>query len=155
MGLDMYLTAERYLFSYPEDGEDAKTANTISAMFPELNGSKVKTLTAEIGYWRKANQIHAWFVENIQDGEDECKKHYVSVEKLQELLDEVNEVLDADNSEEKALELLPPTSGFFFGSAVIDEYYFNDLKRTKDMLEGILSNEELIGDWDIYYQSSW
>jgi hypothetical protein len=112
-------------------------------------------LTAEIGYWRKANQIHAWFVENIQDGEDECKKHYVSVEKLQELLDEVNEVLDADNSEEKALELLPPTSGFFFGSAVIDEYYFNDLKRTKDMLEGILSNEELIGDWDIYYQSSW
>lgn len=22
----------------------------------------------QIGYWRKANQIHNWFVENIQDG---------------------------------------------------------------------------------------
>ena len=23
-------------------------------------------------YWRKANQIHAWFVDNVQQGNDDC-----------------------------------------------------------------------------------
>ena len=29
----------------------------------------------QVGYWRKANQIHNWFVENVQDGEDDCCYH--------------------------------------------------------------------------------
>ena len=26
-----------------------------------------------VAYWRKANAIHSWFVENCQDGVDECQ----------------------------------------------------------------------------------
>lgn len=41
----------------------------------------------QVGYWRKANHIHNWFVENVQDGEDDCRYHgEVTKEDLEELL---------------------------------------------------------------------
>lgn len=39
----------------------------------------------EVGYLRKANQIHAWMVDNVQDGEDDCGYYEVSREKVEEL----------------------------------------------------------------------
>jgi hypothetical protein len=50
----------------------------------------------QVGYWRKANQIHNWFVENIQDGIDDCDYHReVTEEDLEELLDVCKRVLDS------------------------------------------------------------
>ena len=89
------------------------------------------------GYWRKANAIHNWFVENIQDGNDDQRDYRVTIEELKELLDLVNEVL-ADHS--KAEELLPTRSGFFFGGTEYDEYYFADLKDTKEILEKAIAD---------------
>ena len=40
-----------------------------------------------MGYWRKANAVHNWFVDNVQDGNDGCKHYWVSKEDLQKLLD--------------------------------------------------------------------
>lgn len=40
----------------------------------------------EVAYWRKANQIHKWFVDNIQNGVDDCDNYQVSKENLEELL---------------------------------------------------------------------
>ena len=36
----------------------------------------------DVGYWRKANQIHNWFVQNVQGGEDDCGIYEVSQAKL-------------------------------------------------------------------------
>jgi len=151
MGLDMYLTAERYMSDvlYPAD---KPLIEAVTAVFPELDGQKVKTVTTEVGYWRKANAIHKWFVDNVQGGVDECQKAYVETDHMQSLLDAVNEVL-ADNS--KADTLLPPEAGFFFGSTDIDEWYLEDLKSTKEILEKILNNEGFNKNYDFYYQSSW
>lgn len=33
------------------------------------------SLQQEVGYWRKANAIHMWFVDNVQNGEDDCCYH--------------------------------------------------------------------------------
>ena len=41
----------------------------------------------EIIYWRKANAIHKWFVENVQEGVDDCGEYEVTVEQLTELRD--------------------------------------------------------------------
>ncbi len=158
MGLDMYLTAERYLWSIND--EDQAKADAIVKLFPELElddtmDQRVKTVDVQIGYWRKANQIHSWFVRNIQDGKDDCERYYVSPEKLQELLETVNTILDSKDRENTAKELLEPVGGFFFGSLDIDEYYFQDLQHTKKMLEKILSNAVMLKEWDFYYQSSW
>ena len=49
----------------------------------------------ESSRWRKANQIHNWFVENVQDGIDDCSYHNeVTKEILEELLDICQRVLD-------------------------------------------------------------
>ena len=158
MGLDMYLTAEKYLSPYEFDNAGERIDN-ISAQFPELGDSKVTGITAEVGYWRKANAIHKWFVDNVQEGVDECQKSPVNRANLHALRDAVNEVL-ADNS--KASELLPPEAGFFFGSTALDEYYISDLTDTKKILDNILDNpafgtdeEPFNGWWKFFYRSSW
>lgn len=158
MGLDMYLTGERFLWTFPEDGPDAKLAEAIGALFPELSTGldpkdrmNIKTVRCELMYWRKANAIHKWFVDNCQDGVDECNETYVGREKLQELVTVCEEVL-ADHS--KASSLLPTQGGFFFGDTSYDDWYFKDVQATADRLKAIVENKEL-ESWDIYYRSSW
>ena len=156
MGLDMYLTGKRYM-STVFNKEDGERAEAIQKLFPELSGkqgrwgdaSPVKEVQIEAGYWRKANQIHDWFVKNVQGGEDECRPHYVSREDLQTLKETCEAVL-ADHS--KAAELLPTASGFFFGGTDYDEWYFQDLEATVKIIDECL---ELPTDWDFEYRSSW
>lgn len=156
MGLDMYLTGKRYISKHFNEG-DTERAEAIQKLFPELEGkagrwgdaSPVKEVQIEAGYWRKANMIHDWFVKNVQDGEDECRPHYVGREQLEELRDLCKQVLE---NREKASELLPTASGFFFGSTDYDEYYFQDLEQTVEIIDAAL---ELPPSWDFEYRSSW
>lgn len=147
MGLDMYLHAKRFLWHSEED-----LIKQISNNFPELGDARVKEITAEVGYWRKANAIHKWFVDNVQNGNDDCGDYEVSKEQLKQLLDTINEVLE---NKKKASELLPCSSGFFFGSTDYNEYYFEDLKYTKELLERLLNNKGLEKGWWLEYHSSW
>ena len=156
MGLDMYLSGKRYISNHFNEG-DGERAEAIQKLFPELadrkgrwgDASPVKQVEIEAGYWRKANQIHQWFVTNVQGGEDECRPHYVSREQLQELRALCEEVL-ADKS--KAPELLPTASGFFFGNTDYDEWYFQGLEQTVKIIDDCL---ELPESWDFEYRSSW
>jgi hypothetical protein len=54
---------------------------------PWIDPKKVSSIIEEVGYWRKANCIHDWFVKNVQDGEDNCHTFDVEVSQLQELYD--------------------------------------------------------------------
>lgn len=139
MGLDMYLEKRTYVknwdFQKPEERH-------------EITVKKGGEIVEEVGYWRKANAVHAWFVENVQDGRDECQTSYVDGGSLRKLLELVNQVL-ADHS--LAPELLPTKSGFFFGGTNYDEWYFKDLEDTKVILEAALADDS--GDY--YYHASW
>lgn len=103
----------------------------------------------DIGYWRKANAIHQWFVDNVQDGVDNCQEFEVRKEQLEELLEAVDKVI-ADHEEAK--EILPTQGGFFFGSTDYDEYYFEDMLLTKEILERAMKYPD---DTRFIYQSSW
>ena len=81
MGLDMYLTADEYMWT-----RDRQSFNA-TFDFP------VEQITYEVCYWRKANAIHKWFVDNVQEGEDDCGNYEVSKDQLKELLDIINQVL--------------------------------------------------------------
>lgn len=133
----------------------------------------------EVGYWRKANAIHGWFVENVQDGVDECQLSDVPRQKLEELLETCKRVMEETRVEEGEVqngtvfengvatpimekgfvvvnpevceELLPARGGFFFGSTDYNEYYMEDVKRTIEILEKALS---VPGD-EYAYQASW
>lgn len=104
----------------------------------------------EVIYWRKANAIHKWFVENIQDGVDDCDKYEVAAEQLTELCDLCHQVIE---NRELAEELLPTQSGFFFGSTDYDEWYFEDVRRTFDCLTNLLDG--CSKDETFVYWSSW
>lgn len=147
MGLDMYLTAKRYIYDFGDD--DKVLRDALEAL--KANGMEVKELSYRAGYWRKANAIHKWFVDNVQGGNDNCGEYLVTTEQLERLLELVNEVL---RNKDKADDLLPTHNGFFFGSLIYDEGYFDDLIQTKAILENVLALDEF-NRYDIYYSSSW
>ena len=143
MGLDMYLHAERFIWY--NEGELAKQ---VAGVFPELKEREVKKVIVEAMYWRKANAIHKWFVDVVQEGTDDCGEYYVSREQLGELRDLVKKVLETRDASQ-----LPPQAGFFFGSTDVDEWYWEDMKQTAEGLDKVL--EEFPENWDFKYHSSW
>ena len=113
-------------------------------------------IESEAIYWRKANAIHKWFVDNVQDGVDDCGNYGVATEQLKELAETCRKVL---NDKSLASELLPSQSGFFFGGTDYDEWYFKDLEYTATEIEKLLSIEKPEGrgyyPWSYVYHSSW
>lgn len=148
MGLDMYLTRKVYVKNWDHMSPAERTVITAKRGDDDIATEGIAYLVYEVGYWRKANQIHAWFVDNVQDGKDDCATYHVSADYLQRLLDVVADTLLEPN---KAPELLPTREGFFFGSADYDESYFDDLRLTKSILEAALQDDS--GDYE--YHSSW
>lgn len=174
MGLDMYLSKQTFIRQ--DDRERLELVGAPSTIDPK----KVETITEQAGYWRKANAIHRWFVENVQAGQDDCKRYYVSREKLAQLLDTVDAVLASCELVDGTLHngtkyengnatpilepgkivkdprlaqaLLPTTSGFFFGSTDYDQYYVEDLRQTQRILTEALAADDTA---DFYYESSW
>lgn len=144
MGLDMYLEAERYV------DLEARKKLVIPSM-PETQGN-VSRITILVGYWQEANHIHKWFVDNIQEGWDECQKSGVSRTELTELRDACNAVL-GDHSLAEAE--LPTGSGFFFRDTEYGEYYFKDLEDTVQIIEEALKLPDGWEGWDFSYRASW
>ena len=155
MGLDMYLSAKRYLWS-DKDKDVAQQVGEIIGVDgdPEkrFNGASlvVKEISLQAMYWRKANAIHGWFVETVQDGEDNCREYEVDKEQLETLRDLCKDILEHPDAERD--EDLEPTEGFFFGSYNKDEWYYKDLKDTVEGLDKVLA---LPDEYSFTYQASW
>lgn len=195
MGLDMYLSSDIYLSTY-DDAKiirstnrsiGLKTVTTKDYRDPkkriiEHNSLRVKGLTVEIGYWRKANQIHKWFVDNVQDGNDNCERHRIDEEKIEKLVElcesllaTQKDVMLMQKDEESvkgfaldtalAFELMPPTEGFFFGYHDGDQHepwfwhwYVIEIQDTLKFLKKFEELREKNSNFkyaDLYYQSSW
>ena len=165
MGLDMSLSAKKHMekidWKALRDNEELSYSSP-EAVYPKFNDLMELTQLADVAtdiygasvevtcaYWRKANQIHKWFVDNVQQGQDDCDNYYVSQDKLIELLAICKHALET-----KDPSLLPPQSGFFFGSTDIDEWYWKDLENTISQLERIFALPE-VDKLSFYYTSSW
>lgn len=160
MGLDMYLYKKAHVKCWKSDDSGVKDANKVdilvrvtypdgssdSADYSVSNPEMGIDISMPVAYWRKANAIHRWFIQNCANGQDDCREMSVSVEQLMELKHLCEQVLE-DHS--KAAELLPTQDGFFFGSTNYDEWYFHDLKHTVEALSNL---DE--GYW-YEYQASW
>lgn len=147
MGLDMYLNKKVYVgANYKHRGitGSIELKDALGKRIP-INLSKVTEVIESAAYWRKANMIHAWFVDNVQSGEDDCGSYDVSGDQLKELRDLCKKAIET-----KDASLLPPQKGFFFGSTEIDDGYWQDLKDTIEQIDSLdLEN----GDYE--YHSSW
>ena len=168
MGLDMYLTAEVYIGGAYHEIEPKSIGvskrfknsnNETPVTFDTYPTEDIDSLIYQVGYWRKANQIHRWFVDNVENGiDDNGVPHYVSKEQIEELRELCTELLHSKD-QKKALELLPPMKGFFFGATDPEqkgfwEWYWEDLEATLLILDKALYFIEKY-DADIKYSSSW
>lgn len=144
MGLDMYLDKKIYIGNNYAHNRKTKIA------IKGVNSDKVKYIIEEAYYWRKNNAIHKWFVDNVQEGIDDCHEYDVSVDQLKELLKLVTKTVEYKIL---ASEILPTQGGFFFGETDYDEYYFQDMVATKKGLEELL--KDVKPNEEFTYQSSW
>lgn len=163
MGLDMYLYLEKdeFLSRWDETYEDHKDTFYPAVLQDfakdiQVHNFMQKTTKYQVGYWRKENAIHNWFVQHCTDGVDNCREVYVSTEDIEDLLSTCETVL---NDPSCAQAVLPTKSGFFFGSYDYDEWYFRGVEYTRDLCRKILdfkTKEEKLGSyWEIKYRASW
>ena len=181
MGLDMYLRRRHYIGAeYKHRGVKGTIDITIGDKKIPINFNRVSYIEEEVCYWRKANQIHNWFVKNVQDGADDCKSYYVGIEQLEELLNlckqvkekailvsggkrkvhvfnEKTKTLEPQEEDymiiknaEEIAELLPTKSGFFFGSTEYNDYYMDDIDHTIKELETIIKEEKELNELGFY-----
>ena len=146
----MYLEKRTYVrqWSHQTPEEQYNVEVTKGGEPVKIDPKRVTYVIEEVGYWRKQNQIHQWFVENVQNGEDNCAEYCVSKSQLEELLGLCKQI-QSDNS--LAESLLPTANGFFFGGSDYDEWYYDGIDNTIEILEGVLSDTTA----DYYYSSSW
>ena len=122
----------------------------------------------ELMYWRKANQIHNWFVQNCQNGVDDCGRYAITVADLKKLQELCKKILTMTEIKQElrptypngwfsepvhvmqnvrlltgegikfASEHLPSRSGFFFGSTDYDDWYVRELDNTIEQINDVL-----------------
>jgi len=156
MGLDMYLTKKVYIKNWEHTPKENRSKVSLKVGDKTIDTKNTIYIEQEVAYWRKANMIHNWFVENVQEGVDNCAQYYVDYQQLVELYKicvgtkELFEQYGASEEFEKlAKEVLPTTEGFFFGNYEYAEEYMTDIESTIEQLKDISKDEEY------YYQSSW
>jgi hypothetical protein len=158
MGLDQHLFKKTYVKNWSFMNEDELhqiTVKKAGKVRKDIDKKKITYIVEECCYWRKANQIHRWFVENAQNGVDDCGEHYVSLEQIEKLVSICETVLAAKN-EVLSASLLPPMEGCFFGSYAFDDWYYQNVSNTIDQLKECIINATVDeGSADYYYSSSW
>ena len=88
MGLDMYLTKKTYVKQWDHQKPEERHEVTVKKggeIHPFIKTDRVSGVVEEVMYWRKANAIHGWFVDNCQNGIDECQMSIVTRAQLIEL----------------------------------------------------------------------
>ena len=103
MGLDMYLRLRK--------AHDWHSNSEWYTSYDNAWGCKwrLSESTYTVCEWRKANAIHKWFVDHVQDGEDDCGRYPVSVDKLKDLRAACREAMtlyDEGNIEDAASSCL-------------------------------------------------
>lgn len=210
MGLDMYMnTYPRYknlsvtdlckvdnYFAYkdkawfdkadtPSDEVIGYFQDKVKTSHPEWDTEKRYPrvgISEEVAYWRKANAIHKYFVEKVQDGNDDCGSYEVKKEVVEELMQRCKTILEAcimtpgkiangaklsDGKWEPIIEdgltiankaiaekLLPTQDGFFFGDTQYDQYYMEDIAYTYRLCYRLLQEVDFEKQM-LVYCSSW
>ena len=162
MGLDMYLYVDEYVsrknYLTRQPGQEPEVNEAFKIIASLLPSSKhVReddfagfSVMVPVGYWRKANAIHGWIVDNCANGVDECQEIIVSKEQLENLYNDVVSVLEGKVLASEAS--LEPRSGFFFGSTEMDDWYKNDLLYTRDLIKPLIDDPDI---GYVIYQASW
>ena len=171
MGLDMYIERIYGLENLSDITHFNGITNVISGSdIDEVHSEDYET--SQIAYWRKANQIHAFFEDQLANGElENCSYYEIPLDTLKLLLKRCNLVKslmdDRECGESEAIyklseedleyiqELLPTREGFFFGDTSYDEYYYDDIDSTIEQITPIIEKMEKNSNMKVFYYAWW
>ena len=132
-----------------------------------------------VGKWRKSNQIHKWFVDNIQNGVDDCGRYVITRQDIIKLKELCEKIISFTTKSEKPAKIyedgngvsyecwqvptytiseddlkfveenLPTQPGFFFGDTMYDDYYFYDVEESIKKFDFILMTLDM-NYWSLY-----
>jgi len=153
MGLDQYFYARKYYSEYCKGKDKTDFARLLAMskakkyLVPTDVGHQSVHLMIKVGQWRKAYQIHQWFVDNRQDGVDDCRETYVPREHLEELLALCESVT---NDHSKAQDELP--FGWSSDTEDYSPHYYDQVDYTINLIKHVLT---MSNEWEFCYSSSW
>lgn len=162
----MYLYASKHLADYEwmkdEEREEFRAVKKAAGIDTSDLESEIGpmgrsgSVTVCVGYWRKANAVHGWFVRECGGGKDDCSEIFVTRGNLSRLA-KICEHLVSSRDAKLAGEILPPTEGFFFGTYEIDDFYWEDVANTVSIINSALSKfpEDEKRPVSFSYQASW
>ncbi len=173
----MYLTKRTNIKNWSFTKDEDKTVITLNITERTKNiiPTRVSYITEDVGYWRKANHIHKWFVDNCADSVDDCNPVEVTASKLIELKElcervvsesklvphinddgTVHETYTVVEDQEHADSLLPTQAGFFFGGTEYDMHYIQDCLDTIQIINDCIDKEnKSTYDVTYFYEASW
>ena len=146
----MYLEAKRHVA--PCDSQTEPMRRAIGAAIgyvppkekPGQDESllEVSGVTVRVGYWRKFDVLHQWFVGNVQEGHDDCRPAFVSADTLNALEEQLEQVGDD-----------PASASEYFTADEDGTPDESDVDYTLKVLHHAKRLQEQ--GWDITYRASW
>lgn len=133
MGLDMYLTGEKFII-----GDWQNPDNN-----PTEDGYRLESRRLRLGYWRKHPDLHGYIVENFVDGVDDCRAINLGIEALKQIIEAIQN------------NRLPKTEGFFFGESDNDDEQKSEAIDTIERAIAWASAPDAEHWRSVYYQASW
>lgn len=85
MGLDMYLTKETDVKNWDRLAKKDRykiNARRGGKLCKHIKSERVSRIMEDVGYWRKANDVHNWLVRNVQNNVDDCGRYHVTEKNL-------------------------------------------------------------------------
>ena len=164
MGLDMYLSGEKYFVPDYKTLQDEYEAGKERPSFEEArtlgkpvddDGEPVCSTQHDLGYWRKFAPLHEYIVKTFAEGVDECQRICLDEDDLEKIAGALTD--DALPSNEDC-------GGFFFGSGEgWDEYraeaaeHADKIRAAARWLEASPKHPSgSHAQWrSVHYQASW
>jgi hypothetical protein len=119
---------KKYGFYLAKYGYEYRNNTITSIKSPQeleviFNEEKKHIYPMSDAYFRKVNFIYEYFRNKLEN--ESC---VITKNELNEFIQNCKEVYNKKGNENYAKQVLPTTSGFFFGSTDYDEWYWNDVK---------------------------
>lgn len=152
MGLDMYLTGEKY---FVRDYKSAEYLDDDASRPIDDDGDHIESSNHSLAYWRKHAPLHRFIVNEFADGEDDCRRIGLGLDDLIKIAEAIEgNKLPADDD----------CVGFFFGSPETWAEHRADAKDHAAQFRAAAAwsaNEPKYDNgspkqWrSVYYQASW
>ena len=145
MGLDMYLSGDKYISQYDTTQRD-ENGIPLEIKRPVIDGFEVTSYNLDLGYWRKFAPLHHFIVKVFADGVDECQEIHLSADDLRRIARALRDGGLPDNDE---------CGGFFFGLREFWDEYRAEAYEHAETFEKAAKWVESNSWNSVTYQASW